>query len=181
MMYLRVFLNILIGLLFCSKLWANPNYFEFNQNNNQQVRLPHQYELNKKRYHERGQIIPATANQSTSPGAFAGQVLRYHFSNVLENKDWLGLKEAKRLQNKISQKTSFETSHFKITPKFNAHRMNAVIDIQTYLHTKIWTENTFRTIRSQLEISRSENQLISIEHISNRQDTRTYFNLERTW
>ena len=144
------------------------------------LQVPENYSARKKALQERDQVIPMKASEATSPGSFSSHILQYHFADVLENTKMKPLKSVKSFEKSVN-KASVDSKFITIKPKLDVNRLKAELDIDTFVHAKVWTEDSFKTLRAQMKLYEIENNHLSLENKSNHEDTRTYLNLERTW
>ncbi len=146
------------------------------------LEIPENFEEKKQLLSERDQVIPMEATKTTSPGAFGGKVLEYHLADIIDNNKFKPLESVKSLEKTMNKNTQVDSDLVKIKSKVDLNRLKAEMDIQTFVNAKIWTENSFKTLRSQMKLYELEDGgLISIENKANNEDTRTYLNLEKTW
>ncbi len=146
-----------------------------------ELQIPEDYQEQKERLEERDQVIPHSAAQATSPGSFSGKILEYHFAQIIENNQFKPLESMKSLENAVNNNTNVDTKIVKVKTKLDVNRLKAQLDIESFVNTKVWTENSFKTLRAQMKLYEYENALLSVENKTNREDTRTYINLQKTW
>ena len=170
----------LVLILLCSQLsshcWAESKPLIEGD-----LKIPENYEAQKKALNERGKIIPNNATDATSASRFGDKVLRYHFADILENTKIKPIKSVKNLEKTVNKNAEIDSDYVSIRSKVDVNRLRAELDINTFVNTKFWTENSFTTLRAQMKLFDTEQGLISIENKSNREDSKTYLNFQRTW
>ncbi len=177
---MRILCALLIFLC-SSSLWSSDIQDQKDVPIYGDLEIPKDYVQHQKEIEQRDQVIPTAASKTTSPGAFGGKILEYHLADVLEHNQFKPLKSVKDFEESVNSNTNIETSGFKLKSKLDLNRLQAEMDIETFVNTRVWTEDSFKTLRAQMILYDIESGLISIESKTNKDDSRTYLNLEKTW
>ncbi len=170
-------------VIFISPLsvWSSPTEQESVTPIQGDLKIPENYQQKKQQVEKQNQVIPLEASKTTSPGAFGGKILEYHLADVIENNQFKPLKSVQSLEKAVNSNTQVESNSFKMKSKIDVNRLKAEVDIETFVNTKVWTENSFKTLRAQMDLYQIENAMISLQNKTDKEDTRTYLNIEKTW
>ncbi len=161
--------------------WSNPNQPDAVTPIEGDLKIPENYLKKKNLLEKQDQVIPFEASKTTSPGAFGGKILEYHLADVIGNNQFKPLKSVQSLEKAVNSNTQVESKGFKMKSKLDVNRLKAEVDIETFVNTKVWTENSFKTLRAQMDLYKIENAMISLQNKTDKEDTRTYLNIEKTW
>ncbi len=145
------------------------------------LQLPENYHHFEQLIEDRGQIIPHQANRATSPSAFSLKIVEYHIVDALKQNRWAPFKNIKSIEQAMNQNAEIKSESFRIKTKLDVNRMQAHLDIETFVRAKFWTENSLKTVRSQMKIYERTNGFVSLENRLDSVDNRTYLNVQQTW
>lgn len=146
-----------------------------------ELEIPENYLQKKQMFSERNQTIPVQASQATSPSSFGNAILEYHFQDILKNNQIKPIEGLQNFEKSVNQSTQVDSSDFKIKTKIDVKKLQARLDIESFLDASFWSEDKFKTFRAQLKLFSKGSQLISLENRSDHQETKTYFNIEKNW
>jgi hypothetical protein len=145
------------------------------------LEIPENYEEQKKELSQREQWVPPEATQATSLGSLGGRVLKYHLSDVLEKNKFKSLKSLESLEQSMNKSTELNTKSFSLKSKLDVQKMRAEVDFDSFVSARVWTEDSFTTLRAQMKLYEVQDGLLSLENRRNAEDNRTYLNIEKTW
>lgn len=162
-------------LIFTQGLWASPVEIQGD------ISLPEGYIEMKNKMDKEDKIIPEKAQNASSAQSFATTVLDFHLQNFLKKNPNSSLSKLKSFEKSLNEGTAVETESIKIKPKVDLAQMNAEVDIESFIHSRLKMENQFRTFHAEVDLYKIQEGQLGLEYKSDSVESRALIGYKKVW